>query len=147
MVRRLPDLMSGDLFDVPQPVPATPGGMACGREIAHAMSAALKACPHDRIEVAARMTRLLGREVPLSMLNAYTAESAERHTISLERAIAFDAATEGYGLLEFFAKQRGCSLNVGKAVLLAELGRFEQMKAEIARQERAIKKYLEHGGQ
>lgn len=144
-MRRLPDLFTGDLFDVPQPAQERPGSMALTREIAHVMSDSLKACPHDRIEVAARMTRLMGREVSLSMLNAYTAESAERHTISLERAIAFDAATEGYGLLEFFAKQRGCSLNVGKAALLAELGRFEQMKSEIAKQERAIKKYRERG--
>lgn len=142
-MRRIPDLFSGDLFDVPQAAPERPGSLALSREIAHVMSDALKACPHDRVEVAARMTRLMGRDVSLTMLNAYTAESAERHTISLERAIAFDAATEGYGLLEFFAKQRGCSLNVGKAALLAELGRFEQMKAEIAKQERAIKKYLE----
>lgn len=142
-MRRLPDLFSGDLFEVPQPAQERPGSMALTREIAHVMSDALKACTHDRVEVAARMTRLMGREVSLSMLNAYTAESAERHTISLERAIAFDAATEGYGLLEFFARQRGCSLNVGKAALLAELGRFEQMKSEIAKQERAIKKYLE----
>ena len=139
-------MFTGDLFDLPRPAPEFPGGMAFSREIAHVMSASLKACPHDRIEVAARMTRMLGREVSLSMLNAYTAESAERHTISLERAIAFDAATEDYGLLQFFAKQRGCSINVGKAALLAELGRFEQMKAEIAKQERAIKKYLESGG-
>lgn len=145
-MRRIPDLFTGDLFEVPQAAPETPGGMAVASEIAHVMSAALKACPHDRIEVAARMTRLLGREVSLAMLNAYTAESDKQHSISLERAIAFDAASNGYGLLEFFAKQRGCSLNVGKAALLAELGRFEQMKAEIAKQERAIKKYLEQGG-
>ena len=145
-MRRLPDLFTGDLFDVPQPAPERPGSMAFSRQIAALMSNALKACPHDRIEVAARMTRLIGREITPSMLNAYTAESAEKHTISLERAIAFDAATERYDLLEFFAKQRGCSLNVGKAALLAELGRFEQMKAEIAKQERAIKKYLENGG-
>ncbi len=145
-MRRLPDLLTGDLFAVPQAAPESPGSMALSREIAHVMSASLKVCPHDRIEVAARMTRMLGREVSLTMLNAYTAESAEKHTISLERAIAFDAATDGYGLLEFFAKQRGCSLNVGKAALLAELGRFEQMKAEIAKQERAIKKFLEGKG-
>lgn len=139
---RVRDLLTLDMFDVPAAPPATPGSMNYSREIAAVMSQALKESPHDRIEVAARMTRLLGREITLAMLNAYTAESRDTHNISLERAIAFDAATEGYALLNFFASKRGCRVLVGKDALLAELGRLDRMRAEIASQERLIRKLL-----
>lgn len=141
---RARDMLTPDLFDsVPIAAPSTPGSMNYSREIAAVMSQALKACPFDRVEVAARMTRLLGKEITLAMLNAYTAESRETHNISLEKAIAFDAATEGYALLNLYASKRGCRTMVGKDALLAELGRIDQEKAELARQEKAIKHYLE----
>lgn len=143
---RVKDLLTLDLFDIPQPAPAQPGGMDYRSAIAHAMSDALKACPHDRYEVAAHMSRLTGAEVSIHMLNAYTAESRETHTITLERAIAFDAATEGYALLKFYADKRGCRVIVGKEALLTELGRIEQQRADLTRQEKAIKHYLEKEG-
>lgn len=139
---RARDLVTVDMFDVPQAAPALPGSYAFTREIAQVMSGALKDCPHDRVEVAARMTRLLGRDVSLSMLNAYTAESRDSHNISLERAIAFDAATEGYALLNFYASKRGCGISVGKEALLKELGEIDQMKADLVQREKAIKQYL-----
>jgi len=135
--------ISGALFDIPRPAPATPGSMDFSREIAHVMSRALKECPLERADVAARMTKLLGKEVSLSMLNAWTAESATAHNISLVKAIAFDAATDGYALLQFFAEKRGCKVLVGEDALKAELGEIEQMKARLAQQEKAIKRYLE----
>ena len=95
---RAKDLLTPDLFEIPERSPATPGSVNYAREIAAVMSQALKACPYDRIEVAARMTRLLGREVSLHILNAYTAESRQQHVPSLEKAIAFDLATEGSAL-------------------------------------------------
>lgn len=139
---RARDLVNLDLFDIPQPPPDRPGSMDFSREIAGLMSLALKECPYDRADVAARMTRLLGKEVSLSMLNAYTAESRDTHNISLERAVAFDAATEGYTLLRFFAEKRGCTVLVGDSALLAELGEIERMEAELAQQKKAIKQYL-----
>lgn len=140
---RARDLLTGDLFaEIPRPAPTTPGAINYSREIAAVMGQALKDCPNDRYDVAARMSRMLGREVPLSMLNAYCAESHEQHNISFERAIAFDAATEGYALLNFFAAKRGCRVMVGQDALLAELGRIKQMRDELAGQEKAIREYL-----
>mgnify|MGYP001570914053 FL=1 len=137
------DLLTGDLFaDIPKAAPATPGAMNYSREIAAVMGDALKASDHDRYEISARMSRMLGREVSISMLNVYTAESHDYHNISLERAIAFDAATEGYALLNFFAGKRGCRVMVGEDALLAELGRIKQTRDELAGQERAIREYL-----
>jgi len=140
---RARDVLSGDLFaQIPTPAPTTPGAMSYSREVAHVMSQAIKECPHDRIEVAARMTRMLGYEQTVSMLDAYTAVSKSTHRISLERAIAFDAATEGYSLLGFYAAKRGCKVVMGKDVLLGELGRIKQMRDELASQEKAIRQFL-----
>lgn len=142
---RARDLFTLDMFDIPVPAPQTPGSMNYSCEIAHVMSDALKACPYDRYEVAARMSRLLGSEVSVNMLNAYTAESRETHNITLERAIAFDAATEGYALLKFMADKRGCRVLVGKEALLAELGEIGRIKQELAEQEKAIKAAIGRG--
>lgn len=139
---RIKDMLTPDLFDVPVAAPSTPGSMNYAREIAAVMSQALKDCPFDRVEVAARMTRLLGREISLSMLNAYTAESRETHIPRLDVAIAFDAATEDFALLNMYSGKRGCRVMVGKDALLAELGRIDQMRADLSRQEKAIKLYL-----
>lgn len=137
------DVLTGDLFaEIPRPAPTTPGAINYSREIAHVMGEALKSCAHDRFEVAARMSRMLGREVSLSMLNVYCAESHETHNISLERAIAFDAASEGHALLNFFAAKRGCRVMVGEDALLAELGKIERSEQALRERKAALKAYL-----
>lgn len=131
------DLATADLFGEPAPVP--PGSLACSVEIAHTMSEALKDCTHGRKEVAARMSRFLGRTVTEAMLNAYTSEAREGHNVSLERAIAFDQATERYALLALHARKCNAQVLRGSDVLLAELGRIEQAKRETAERERAVR--------
>ena len=122
---RARDFLTADLFaEIPRAASGAPGSVNYSREIAAVMSQALKDCPHDRIEVAARMSRMLGREQSLSMLNAYTAESHETHNVGLERAIAFDMATERNALAEFFAHKLGGGILWGKDKLLADLGRI-----------------------
>lgn len=142
---RIKDRLTLDMFEVPRAAPTTPGSMAFSREIAAVMSDALKKYPYDRPDVAARMTRLSGREMTLSMLNAYTAESRETHNISLERAIVFDVATEGHALLDFYAGKLGGQVLWGKETLQAELGRLQIMEADIKRQKQAIKEHLGRG--
>jgi len=139
---RIKDLFTLDLFDIPQPAPQTPGSMNYAGEIAHVMSKALKECDFDRYEIVARMSRLLGREISLNMLNAYTAESRETHVPRMDVAVAFDAATEGFALASFHASKLGARLLVGEEALLAELGRIDQMKTDLVKQEKAIKTYL-----
>jgi hypothetical protein len=142
-VTKAHDFLTGELFaEIPQAAPTTPGAINYSREIAATMSQALKDSAHDRIEVSARMSRMLGREVSLSMLNAYTAGSDETHNISLERAIAFDAATDGHALLNFFSAKRGCRVMVGEDALLAELGRIERSEQVLRERKAALKAYL-----
>jgi hypothetical protein len=150
-MKRIVDTLSGDLFpglyagtgaSIPQAHPMNPGAWRFRIEIAHAMGEAIRECGKDRYQIAADMGRLLGRDISVNTLDKYTSEAAEEHHPSLETAIAFDAATGKLNLVALFAEKLGCRVLPGKASLLAELGRLEQMKGEIASQERAIKRVL-----
>jgi hypothetical protein len=142
-MRKIVDTLTGDLFaNVPQAHPMTPGAWRFRGEIAHVMGEAIKSCAKDRYQIAADMSRLLGREISLNTLDKYTSEASEDHIPNLETAIAFDAATEQMALANLFASKLGCRVLPGKDSLLAELGRLEQMKGEIAKQEKAIKRVL-----
>lgn len=142
-MRKIVDTLTGDLFaNVPQAHPMTPGAWRFRCEISHVMGEAIKACSKDRYQIAADMSRLLGREISINTLDKYTSEASEEHIPNLETAIAFDAATEQMALVNLFASKLGCRVLPGKESLLAELGRLEQMKGEIAKQEKAIKRVL-----
>lgn len=145
-MRRVLDTLTGDLFAavaaIPKAHPMNPGAWRFRVEIAHVMGEAVRHCQKDRYQIAADMSRLLGREVSVNTLDKYTSEASEDHIPNLETAIAFDAATEQTALASLFAEKLGCRVLPGKDSLLAELGRLEQMKGDIARQERAIKKVL-----
>lgn len=142
-MKRIVDTLSGDLFaSIPKAYPMLPGAWNFRVEIAHVMGDAIKAATQDRYAIAADMGRLLGREVSVNTLDKYTSEAAEGHHPSLETAIAFDAATGQMALLAMYAAKLGAKVLPGKDALLAELGRLEQMKGEIARSERAIKRVL-----
>lgn len=137
------DSLTGDLFaSIPKAYPMLPGAWNFRVEIAHVMGEAIRTAGKDRYAIAADMGRLLGREVSVNTLDKYTSEAAEGHHPSLETAIAFDAATGQMSLLAMYAAKLGARVLPGKDSLLAELGRLEQMKGEIAAQERAIKKVL-----
>jgi hypothetical protein len=142
-MKRVIDILTGDLFaSIPKAHPMTPGAWRFRGEIAHAMGDAIKACPKDIYQIAADMSRLLGREISADTLYKYSSEASEKHLPNLETAIAFDAATGGMALVGLFAAKLGCRVMPGKDSLFAELGRLEQMKGDIARQEKAIKRML-----
>lgn len=135
------DIYSLDLFDDMPPAPvSTPGGLSCRAEIAHVMSDALK--NHDRFDVAAKMSKLLGREISKHMLDAYTAESREDHIPPLDTAIAFDLAVGSSALAELFAKKVGAKLVFGREALDAKLGKLERIRDEAAKEIKRIKKAM-----
>lgn len=142
-MRHVIDTLTGDLFSgIPKEHPKTPGGWRFRAEIAHAMSESIKACDKDVYAIAGEMSRLLGREITANTLYKYSSEASEDHIPNLETAIAFDAATGQLGLVSLVAVKLGCRVLPGKDSLLTELGRLEQMKGAIARQEKAIKRML-----
>ncbi len=142
-MRRTVDNLSGDLFaNIPQAHPFTPGSWNFRGEIAHAMGNAITASDKDIYQISADISRLLGQEVRANTLYKSTSEASDKHIPNFETAIAFDAATGQLALLNLFAEKLGCRVLPGKETLFTELGRLEQMKSEIARQEKAIKKLL-----
>lgn len=145
-MKKARDMLTADMFaDVPKAIEPVAGSLSCRARIAGIMSDVLTECKMqkiDRFEVAANMSRLLGRDVSKFMLDAYTSESREEHIPPYDTAIAFDLATGGISMLRFHAELLGCRVMVGKEVLLTELGRVTQMKKELAEQEKQIKKHL-----
>lgn len=142
-MRRIADTLTGDLFScIPQAHPMTPGAWRFRGEIAHIMGEAIKSCSKDRYQIAADMSRLLGREISVNTLDKYTSEASEDHIPNLETAIAFDAATEQVALVSLFASKLGCRVLPGKEYLQTELGRLVQMRDNIGKQEKAIKQIL-----
>ena len=137
------DVFAGSLFkpeDIPPPPVSAPGGLSCRSEIAHAMSDAL--IGHDRYEIAAKMSKLLGREISKHMLDAYTAESREDHIPPFDTAIAFDLATESRVMAELFASKIGAKMAVGKEALDAKLGKLERMRDEMTKQIKLVRRAM-----
>ena len=139
--RRSPDLLTADLFDVPQPTPLSVSH-DLDVPLREALNAALKACPQDRHHVAAEMSRLTGRNVTRYMLDSYTADSRDDHNFPFRYAAAFEVATGSHALTQLLAQNRGCKVLVGEESLLAELGRIEQAEANLKRRKDALKRYL-----
>lgn len=143
MSRVKTDIFTTDLFEVPRAAISSPGSLACRQEIAAVMSDAIRNnTASDRYQIAAEMSRLLGRDFSKNMLDAYTAESREDHMPPIDTAIAFDMAVGGFSLINIYAAKLGCKVMVGSEVLLHELGRIEQEEANLAKRKKALKKYL-----
>lgn len=141
-MKKVRDSLSLDMFElVPPPAVSAAGSLSsCRVEIAHTMSDALKG--HDRYDVSARMSRLLGRDISKFMLDAYTAESRETHTPALDVAIAFDLATETQSLANFTGSKIGARLLVGKDALNAELGKLQRIRDEAGEQIKHLKRVM-----
>ncbi len=139
---RTRDTLSADLFDIPHAPAPVGGSLDYASELCHVLADALKKTPKSRYDIAARMSELAGQDISKSMLDAWTAESKTPWRFPFEFAAAFEAATDSTCLQELLARKRGSRVLVGEESLLAELGRIEQMKGELAQQEKALKNYL-----
>ena len=148
-MKKLRDMLTPDMFEDPNNQTLSDGYLDIRSKLSVAMGDVVSDCKHqgiDRYKITAEMSRLLNRDITVNILNAYTSPSREEHFPPLDTAIAFDLATGGVSLLKIYADLLGCNLTVGKEVLLTELGRIDQMEAEIAEQKKAIKKQLEAMG-
>lgn len=139
-MRRAHDTLTGDLFALlPRPAEQVPGSQDYCSEVAHLVSQALSSAGVDRIEVAARMTRLSGRDVSKDMLYGYTAESRDRYNLPFYLAPVLEAACETHTLTHWLADKRGGQLLVGKAALDAEIGKLERARDEAGKRIRQLK--------
>lgn len=122
---------------------AASGGYNISIRLRAQISEGLKRCPLSRFEVAARMSDLLGVEVTKSQLDSWTAESKEAHRFPAEYLPAYCAVTAYKEPLRLMARLVDCYLLESEEALLAELGRIDQSKRELAKKERAIRDFLE----
>ncbi|BCB26448.1 hypothetical protein SKTS_13340 [Sulfurimicrobium lacus] len=140
------DPFTQDLFTQPRA-----GSLACGIEIAATMVEAIDRARERGITremIAASMGYHLGETMSENMLNAYTAQSRDKHEINLRRAMAFDAALQEDVLLNLYAQKRG-----GRRVITdeeaayIELGRIHQEEKDLAERKRALQLMLKVKGQ
>lgn len=131
-----------DLFEVPQPAAPLPGSMDFRSVIAHLVAQMLRESGLDRFEVAARMSRLTGKDVSKYMLDGYTAESRDEFNLPAYLIPAAETVCSSHLISTWLAGVRGGRLLVGRDALAAELGRIERQRDELAGQARALKDQL-----
>ena len=104
----------------------TSGTLDIDSEFRAAVSADLKACPHSRYQIAARMSELIGQEITDSMLYSWTADSKERHRFPCQFLPAFIIATGERRTFEVLSKRTGLFVLPGPEALRAEIQRFDE---------------------
>ena len=127
--RRRADALTSDMFAMPRPAAQIPGSMDFRQPISLLVGDMLKdahAAGIDRFEIAARASRLAGRDVSKAMLDGYTAESRGEFNVPL-------------WLAEWHGGVVGGQLLLGAATLDAEIGRLEREKQRANEQIRALK--------
>jgi hypothetical protein len=143
---RAPLNATPDLFDVPRAPDLTEGSLNYAAELCAVLSGVLKRCSKSRYEIAARMGELVGHDISKFQLDSWTAESRETHRFPFEYAAAFEAACDSTALQELLGRKRGSRILVGEDALVAELGRIEKAKVDLAQRERALKARMRRGG-
>lgn len=139
---RHPDLLSGDLFVVPAEPQQLPGALEFSLAVRRLVADAIKASPLTIYQIAARMAELIGVEITVHQLHAWTAPSRDSWRFPLEYVPAFEAATETHSITAWLAGVRGGQLQIGRDVLHAELGRLERQRDEAARKIKQLKNIM-----
>lgn len=138
-MHRPADTRTLDLFEVPEPVPELPGTLDFRAQVAHLVSEITRRSDLDRYAIAARMSKLTGKEVSKHMLDAYASELREDHNLPLYLVPALEVACESHVGTAWLTKVRGGRLLIGREALMAELGRLERTRDEAAAQIRLLK--------
>ncbi len=120
-----------------------PGSFNLSCRLRSELSEGLKNCSLSRYEVAARMSELVGTEITKSQLDSWTAESKEYHRFPAEYLPAYCHITRYTEPMRIMARLMQCYLLESEEALLAELGRIDQVKRDLARKEKAVRDYLE----
>lgn len=135
------DPFTQDLFSQPRA-----GSLGCAIEIAATMADAIDRARErgmTREMIATAMSYHLGETMSENMLNAYTAQSREKHEINLRRAMAFDAALGEDVLLNLYAQKRGGRRVISEEeAAYIELGRIHQEEKDLADRKRALQAML-----
>lgn len=134
------DLFGGGAVHLPQPIPIAPGRFALSDRVAVTMRRAIDACEITRQDLANRITALTGKRFSLSRLYGMTAMSHPDHVPSLLQAMAFDAATGKWALLEMYAEAAGGKVIYGDDIVALEMGRVAQARQALRKRDAYLKK-------
>lgn len=104
-----------------------------------AMARAIRECPFDRAEIAARMSRYLATSVTKGVLDAYTAESKTGHDITLLRFKALVKATGATWLWDELVSDDGLTMMDGDETLLAEIAYWQEEQRLAAARVKALR--------
>ncbi len=139
------DPFTDDLFLVPQPERHRPGKADYAFQVSHLVSEMLKACPADRWEIAAQMSRLSGEDVSKHMLDAWASPARSDHNIPLYRVPLLEEVACSHELTDWLAEKRGGRVAYGRETMAQKLGQMLVMKQRIDQQIRELKKLLGEG--
>jgi SpoVK/Ycf46/Vps4 family AAA+-type ATPase len=141
-VARAKDSLTLDLFEVPQPAATLPGGMDYRAVVAGLIAEVLRASGVDRHEIAARCSRLTGKDITKYMLDAYTSEAREEFNPPLWLVPAIESACGTHYITNWLVATRGGRLLIGREALTADLGKLERQRIEIEQLIKKLKKQM-----
>lgn len=139
------DPHTADMFAIPHPAEPLPASHDYRAQVAHLVGEALREGGADRHRVAAEMSRLTGREITKTMLDAYASEGRDTFNLPLWEVPALEAACRTHVIGAWLAGVRGGRLLVGRETLTAELGRLEQAREAAGRRIRDLKRLMGEG--
>jgi len=140
--RRRGGLYSGDLFEIPQrpaPLPGTMDYRPVVSELVSNMLAEASRAGIDRHEVAARASRLTGKDVTKNMLDGYTAPGREEFNVPLWLSPVLETVCTSTILSAWLASVHGGRLLLGAETLDAEIGRIMREQEQNAAMLRDLK--------
>lgn len=148
MAKARRDDATGDLFAHERLFPVeTPRELETALDfnsrVSQAMSRAIREAGErglDRYDIARAMTSILGLDVTVHMINAYTSQSRETHTISLVRFKAFVRATGCLWLWNVVLEGDGVTLLQGEEALLAQAAWAKKRGHALLEEARALEK-------
>jgi DNA mismatch repair ATPase MutS len=143
----------GSIFDIIEkiekdkanhiPDQATPGQLNLDASIRELITEALKKTTLSRYQVAAAMSRDLGREVTKAMLDSWSAESKEANKFPLAYLNAFMKATGDKQIIRLTCSTSGGYYIESEDALRLELGKIAEERKKLSEKERFIRDYLE----
>lgn len=143
---RRPDHQSGDLFAAPRPAVEIAGAFDYRAVIAHLLADMFAASGLDRYAIAANASRLAGKDVSKTMLDAYTSEAREEHNAPAWLIPALEASCSSRAYTEWLAAQRGGRVLWGNETLHHDLSRLERIREQADDHIRAIKVAMQQRG-
>lgn len=127
-------------------VAPVPGSFNISNQLRAELSEGLRRSSLSRYEVAGRMSELMDVEITKSQLDSWTAESKEFHRFPAEYLAAYCAVTGHKEPLRIMARLVQCHLLESEEALLAELGRIDQAKRDLNKQEKTVRDLIQQYG-